>query len=252
MYWRPPSSLRFLNNAIIRLSQGRLPEFSVGRIGQVFGFLLLDVVVVLGLVLLMLRHDFTRWRRRTGLHEPLQIVTEGQEHYRASCRAFLAGERQPMHRHVAQRSPGAGTVDVFIYGHNHFAELEEYVAGERRTAFVNTGTWMRKIVRLPTCLKLPPVFIPEYQLTYAVLRMTPAGLAISLNERVKPLPYRLGWAERIATFRKRPPLPPAALAGQEVTLASVTLSVPVDAPIARSPVYAHTHADEKTRRAVAT
>lgn len=245
-------ALRFLNNAIIRLSQGRLPEFSVGRIGQIFGFLLLDVVVVLGLVLLMLRHDFTRWRRRTGLHEPLQIVTEGQEHYRASCRAFLAGERQPMHRHAVQQAPGAGAVDVFIYGHNHFAELEEYVAGERRTAFVNTGTWMRKIVRLPTRLKLPPVFIPEYQLTYAVLRMTPAGLAISLNERVKPLPYRLGWAERIATFRKRPPLPPAALAGQEVTLASVTLSVPVDAPIARSPVYAHTHADEKTRRAVAT
>lgn len=228
-------ALRFLNNAIIRLSQGRLPEFSAGRIGQIFGFLMLDVIVVLGLVLLMLRHDFTRWRRRTGLHEPLQIVAEGQEHYRASCRSFLAGERQPVHR-----QDRAGAMDVFVYGHNHVAELEEYVVGERRTAFVNTGTWMRKIVRLPTRLKLPPVFIPQYQLTYAVLRMTPVGLAVTLNERVKPLPYRLGWAEQIATFRMRPPLSPASLAGQEVALASVTLPVPTATPSEQAPVYAYT------------
>lgn len=231
--------LRFLNNAIIRLSQGRLPEFSAGRLGQVFGFLLLDVVVVLGLVLLMLRHDFMRWRRRSGLLEPLQIVAEGEEHYRASCRAFLAGERQPAHRHAAQRAPGAA-MDVFLYGHNHIAELEEYIIGERHTAFINTGTWMRKIVRLPTRLKLPPVFIPVYQLTYAILRMTPAGLSATLNERVKPLQYHLGWAERIATFRKRPPLPPPAMAGREVVLGSVILPAPVSslAPVERSPTYA--------------
>ena len=225
--------LRFLNNAIIRLSQGRLPEFSAGRTAQIFAFLILDVVVVLGLVLLMLRHDFMRWRRRSGLLEPLQIVAEGEEHYRASCRAFLAGERQPAHR-----QDRAAAVDVFVYGHNHIAELEEYVVGRRQTAFVNTGTWMRKIVRLPTRLKLPPVFVPEYQLTYAVLRMTTLGLSVTLNERVKPLPYRLGWAERIATFRKRPPLPVAALAGQEVTLASVTLPVPAPAPAETAPAFA--------------
>jgi UDP-2,3-diacylglucosamine pyrophosphatase LpxH len=228
-------ALRFLNDAIIHLSQGRLPEFSVGRLGQIFGFLLLDVVVVLGLVLLMLRHDFMRWRRRSGLLEPLQIVAEGEEHYHASCRAFLAGERQPAHR-----QDRVAAVDVFLYGHNHIAELEEYVVGERHTAFVNTGTWMRKIVRLPTRLRLPPVFVPAYQLTYAVLRMTPAGLSVTLNERVKPLPYRLGWAERIATFRKRPPLPAPALAGQEAMLSSVTLPVPTPAPAEHAPLYAHT------------
>ncbi len=228
-------AVRFLNNAIIRLSQGRLPEFSAGRIAQIFGFLLLDIVVVLGLVLLMLRHDFTRWRRRSGLLEPLQIVAEGEEQYHAACRSFLAGKRQPAHR-----QDRAAAVDVFMYGHNHIAELKEYTVGERRTAFINTGTWMRKIVRLPTRLKLPPVFIPAYQLTYAVLRMTLAGLSVTLNERVKPLPYRLGWAERIATFRKRPPLPPATLTGQEVTLASVTLPVPAPVPVKPTPVYAHT------------
>ena len=135
--------LRFLNNFIIRLSQGRLPEFSAGRMAQVFGFLMLDVIVVLGLVLLMLRQDFMRWRRRSGLHEPLQIVAEGEEHYRASCRAFLEGGRRPSHRQAT-----ATPIDVFLYGHNHIAEMEEYTVGERRTAFVNTGTWMRKIVRL--------------------------------------------------------------------------------------------------------
>lgn len=230
-------ALRYLNHIVIRLSQGRLPEFSAGRMTQVFLFLILDVVVVLGLVLLMLRHDFMRWRRRSGLHEPLQIVAEGEEHYRASCRAFLEGSRQPAHRQAAQRAPGAAPVDLFLYGHNHIAELGEHIVGERRTAFVNTGTWMRKIVRLPTRLKLPPVFVPEYQLTYAVVRMTPAGLSVVLNERVKPLPYRLGWAERIATFRKRPPVPTTAMAGQEVTIASVLLPVPAPAPLERAPAH---------------
>ncbi len=226
-------ALRYLNLAIIRLSQGRLPEFSAGRVTQIFLFLLLDIVVVLGLVLLMLRHDFTRWRRRSGLHEPLQIVAEGAEHYRASCRSFLAGERQPSHR-TEQAMP----IDVFVYGHNHVAELEEYVVGERRTAFVNTGTWMRKIIRLPTRLKLPPVFVPAYQLTYTLVQMTPAGLSVSLNERVKPLPFRLGWAERLATFRKRPPPPALAVAGQEIVVASLILPITAPLPAERTAAYA--------------
>ena len=227
-------AVRYLNDAALRLSQGRLPEFSAGRIAQLFGFLILDVVVVLGLVLLMLRRDFMRWRRRSGLHEPLQIVVEGAEHYRASCRAFLEGTRQPTHR-----QDRAAPVDVFLYGHNHIAELGEHCVGERRTAFVNTGTWMRKIVRLPARLKLPPVFVPDYELTYAVLRMTPAGLSVSLNERVKPLPYRLGWAEQLATIGRRPPLPPMAMAGKGVTIASVTLPAPSPIVMGRpTPKYA--------------
>lgn len=226
--------LRFLNNFIIRLSQGRLPEFSAGRVAQVFGFLMLDIIVVLGLVLLMLRRDFMRWRRRSGLHEPLQIVAEGEEHYRASCRAFLEGGRRPSHRQAT-----ATPIDVFLYGHNHIAEIEEYTVGERRTAFVNTGTWMRKIIRLPARWKLPPVFVPAYELTYTMLRMTPVGLSVTLNERVKPLPYHLGWAERIATFRKRPPTPSAETAGQSVRIGSVTLPARILAPTVSMPTYAN-------------
>ena len=109
----------------------------------------------------MLRRDFMRWRRRSGLHEPLQIVVEGEEHYRAACRAFLEGTRQPAHR----RDHTAPPVDVFLYGHNHIAELGEHIVGERHTAYVNTGTWMREIVRVSARLKLPPVFVPAYQLT---------------------------------------------------------------------------------------
>lgn len=217
--------LRYLDHVIIRLSQGRLPEFSAGRTAQLFGFLILDVLVVLGLVLLTLRHDFMRWRRRSDLQEPLQIVAEDQEHYRAACRAFLDGARQPAHR-----QDDSAPVDVFIYGHNHIAELEGHTVGSRCTAFVNTGTWMRKIIRLPTRLKMPPVFVPAYQLTYAAVRLTPTGLSVTLNERIKPLHYRLGWVERLATLNKRPPIPAAATAGQDVALASVTLPAELMSP----------------------
>ena len=47
------------------------------------------------------------------------------------------------------------------------------------------------------------------------------------------------WAERLATFRKRPPIPASALAGQEMTVAQVTLPVPARVPAERSPAYAN-------------
>ncbi len=228
--------VRYLNHFLIRASQGRWPDFQAGRIAQLFGFLILDVVVVLGLVLLMFRRDFLRWRRRSGLNEPFQIVAADEEHYRAACRAFLEGTRQPAHR-LNEAEP----IDLFLFGHNHVAELQTTAVGERRAAYGNTGTWMRKLLRVPTRLKLPPVFVPYYELTYITAQMTPAGLAVALKERVKPLPYRLGWAERLATFRLRPPIPTDA--GKVVTHAEIIVRARALATPQPEPTYASARFD---------
>ena len=224
---------RFPGQILIEVTQRRVPEFNVVRYAQLLGFLFLDVIVVLGLVLLMLRRDFLRWRRRSGLHEPFQIVAADAEHYRDSCRAFLDGARHPAHR-VAGRAP----IDIFLFGHNHIAELHTYHAGERQTIYGNTGTWMRKLLRVPTRLRLPPVFIPAYELTYITARATQAGVVVALHERIKPLPYRLGWSERLAALGKMPPAIPAAAAGTVIRRAEMVIPARVAAERETEGAYA--------------
>lgn len=209
---------RFLNGIVIWLTFDRFDELSLYAFLRVIGFLFLDVIVVLGLVLFVLWRDFARWRRRTNLHEPVQIAVTNAEHYRDACRAFLTGTRRPTHR-----ADGAAPLDVFLYGHNHIAELQGYDADGRPTAFGNTGTWMRKLVRVATRFKLPPVFIPVYDLTYITARMTSAGLALTLARRVKPLPYHLAWPERFATFRTRPRVSPPSEMGREQIITTFVL-----------------------------
>src|SRR5262249_28237061 len=83
----------------------------------------------------------------------------------------------------------------------------------RPRAFANTGTWTRKVIRLKTNLKLPPVFIPVYELTYLTVERAGAAINVALWERPKALEYRLPWVERLASlFRRRPPMRPPDLA----------------------------------------
>ena len=145
-------ALRILNDVIIRFSEGRLPEFSAGRIGQAFVFLVLDVAVVLS--------------SSCSCCGAISCAGGGApastSRYRSSWRARSTivprAARSSMDR-GSRRIGSAGSRRAgrcLLYGHNHIAELGEHGVGARQTAFVNTGTWMREVVRLPARLKLPP------------------------------------------------------------------------------------------------
>jgi hypothetical protein len=164
-------------------------------------------VLVIALIALLIRFDFGRTRQRYGLGDPDDIFRRGARHYRRTCEELVRGDLRPVHWPADEPWEGA---DLFVYGHTHSQDLTAIEVGDTPRAFANTGTWTRKVIRIPTNLKLPPVFVPTYELTYVTVDRTPDGIVARLWERPKALEYRLPWIERLATlWRDRPPQRPA-------------------------------------------
>jgi UDP-2,3-diacylglucosamine pyrophosphatase LpxH len=162
-------------------------------------------ILVIALIALLIRFDFGRTRRRYGLQDPDDIFRRGARHYRRTCEALVRGDMRPFHWPADEPWDGA---DLFVYGHTHSQELSAIDVGGMRRAFANTGTWTRKVIRIPTNLKLPPVFVPTYELTYVTVDRVADGIIARLWERPKALEYRLPWTERLATLGRAPPPPP--------------------------------------------
>lgn len=166
--------------------------------------------ILIALVWLLIRYDFARTRRRYGLQDPDDIFRRGARHYRRTCEALVGGALRPAHWPAG--TPWQGT-ELFVYGHTHEQDLVLASAGGSPRAYANTGTWTRKVIRIRTNLKLPPVFVPTYQLTYLIVTREAAAIRATLWEWPKALDYRLPWTERLATLgRARPPRQPKCLA----------------------------------------
>jgi hypothetical protein len=164
-------------------------------------------VLILALITLLVRFDFARTRQRYGLRTPDEIFRRGAQHYRRTCEELVRGELRPVHWPAEEAWDGA---DLFVYGHTDSQDLTAIDIEGRRRAFANTGTWTRKVIRIATNLKLPPVFVPTYELSYVTVDRVAAGITVRLWERPKGIEYRLPWTERLATLgRHRPPLRPA-------------------------------------------
>lgn len=171
-------------------------------------------VLVIALIALLVRFDFGRTRRRYGLQDPDDIFRRGARHYRRTCEELVRGDLRAIHWPADES--WAGT-DLFVYGHTHTQELVAIDVEGAPRAFANTGTWTRKVIRIPTNLKLPPVFVPTYELTYVTVERAAGGIVARLWERPKALEYRLPWSERLATlWRPRPPQRPRDISPQLV------------------------------------
>ena len=122
---------------------------------------------------MLIRFDFSRTRRRYGLQDPDDIFRRGARHYRRTCEELVRGELRPVHWPAEEPWEGA---DLFVYGHTHTqdADRDRRLASAPR-AFANTGTWTRKVIRITTNLKLPPVFVPIYELTYVTVERVGGG-----------------------------------------------------------------------------
>lgn len=204
---------------------GSLPNLELVLVALVIMF---DSSLIVGLLIsILIRFDFARTRRRYGLQDPDDIFRRGARHYRRTCEALVSGEQRPVHWPAEE--PWSGT-DLFVYGHTHSQELVAIPVNGAPRAFANTGTWTRKVIRIKTNLKLPPVFIPVYELTYVTVERAGAGIAATLWERPKALEYRLPWTERLAClFRHRPPMRPPELAPRIVE----TLTIPFHPGVTR-------------------
>jgi len=172
-------------------------------------------LLMLLLVYALIRFDFSRTHRRYGLQDPDDIFRRGARHYRRTCEALVTGKTRPAHWPEDQPWDGA---DLFVYGHTHTQKLTTIPHDGGTRAFANTGTWTRKVIRINANLKLPPVFIPTYELSYVTVVRTGERVQVTLWERPKVLTYRLPWTERLAIlFRARPPMRPADLTPRIVT-----------------------------------
>lgn len=205
-----------------------LPEFEIVLLLAVVAFD--SSALLLILIWLVIRYDFQRTKRRYGIQDPDDIFRRGARHYRRTCEALVSGALRPVHWPADEPWTGA---DLFVYGHTHTQALTELTVGGERRAFANTGTWTRKVIRIPTHFRLPPVFVPTYELTYVVARPTGAALRVELWERPKALEYRLPWTEWLATLgRRRRPLRPADLAPRRLAAATLPFRAGFAAPLA--------------------
>ena len=219
----------------LRSLPDRLPD-----LGIVLAFLFLafdSSLLVFLLVVLLVRYDFNRTRERYGLQDPDTIFRRGARHYRRICEALVRGELTPVHWPADEPWRGA---DLFVYGHTHEQGLTQVVvdgrggeAGARR-AFANTGTWTRKVIRIRTHLRLPPVFVPTYELTYVVVRPVERAIRVELWERPKELDYRLPWTEWLATLGARRRRRITSLAPRLLSAATIPFRPGVASPVAVS------------------
>ena len=178
-------------------------------------------LLMLLLVYTLIRFDFSRTHRRYGLQDPDDIFRRGARHYRRTCEALVTGSERPAH--WPEDRPWDGS-DLFVYGHTHTQNLTTIPHAGGTRAFANTGTWTRKVIRIRANLKLPPVFVPTYELSYVTVEQVGDGVHVSLWKRPKVLTYRLPWTERLAIlFRARPPMRPADLTPRIVTTSILPL-----------------------------
>lgn len=191
-------------------------------------------LLMLALVYTLIRFDFSRTHRRYGLQDPDDIFRRGARHYRRTCEALVTGAARPAHWPLDTAWDGA---DLFIYGHTHTQDLTTIPFAGGVRAFANTGTWTRKVIRIATNLKLPPVFVPTYELNYVSVERESTGVRVTLWERPKDLVYRLPWTERLAIlFRERPPMRRTDLAPHIVKTTVIPLRAGVLAQEVAGPI----------------
>ncbi len=209
-----------------------LPSLELLVAGLIIMF---DSSLLMGLLIWsLIRFDFSRTRRRYGLQDPDDIFRRGARHYRRTCEALIRGEQRPVHWPAEE--PWSGT-DLFVYGHTHTQALTTIPIDGAPRAFANTGTWTRKVIRIQTNLKLPPVFVPVYELSYVTVERVAGAMQITLWEQPKVLEYRLPWTERLAIlFRQRPPMHPADLATRVVSRATIPFRPGIDRPAILGPI----------------
>ncbi len=121
-------------------------------------------------------------------------------------REILLGKSPP------PMSPSAGSedVDVIVSGHTHLPSLDELEKSTgKRGVMVNSGCWLRQLQPVSPHLKGPPVFVSRFVLTHVRVFVQGSSLRVELWEHPKPAEQRLTRIERLLSWNRRPPQPPA-------------------------------------------
>ena len=164
----------------------------------------LVVLLIFGIFFLVIRHAV---RRTVATLSPGQRPRYSPaEASLNEIGAVLRGEiRPPM-----DPSLDPTTIGAFVSGHTHLPSLSEVERpGGRRTVVVNSGCWLRQLQPVTPHLKGPPVFVSKFVLTYVRVFARDSQLRVELWEQPKPAAQSLTRIERLLSWGRRPPQPPA-------------------------------------------
>jgi UDP-2,3-diacylglucosamine pyrophosphatase LpxH len=169
-------------------------------------------IVLFGLVILAIFAIFFLVIRHAVRRALAAVSPQGKPRYspaeasQQEIQAVLNGEaKPPMNPAVDPMS-----IDVFVSGHTHlpsFSELE--TPDGRRVVAVNSGCWLRQLQPVSPRLKGPPVFVSKFVLTYVRAFAQEGRLRVELWEQPKPATQSLTRLERLLSWGRRPPQPPA-------------------------------------------
>src|SRR5215216_1882876 len=120
-------------------------------------------------------------------------------------RKILLGEAPP----PMDPSVRPEDIDVFVSGHTHLPSLDELETDGVRRVVVNSGCWLRQLQPVSPYLKGPPVFVSKFVLTHVRVFVQGSSLRVELWEHPKPAEQRLTKIERLLSWNRRPPQPPA-------------------------------------------
>ena len=88
---------------------------------------------------------------------------------------------------------------IFIYGHTHAPSVRRL--GNR--VVLNTGTWLKRLVRVPIRFGyLPDIYVPSYLLDYFKLSEADGTIAIDFRRVDKAQPQELDLLQRLLVSRK--------------------------------------------------
>jgi UDP-2,3-diacylglucosamine pyrophosphatase LpxH len=186
--------------------------------------LFLDIGIF-GLVILLIFAIFFLVIRHAVRRALASVSPGGRPRYspaeasQRKIQGILRGEERP----PMDPSLAPTTIDVFVSGHTHLPSFEEVERqnGRSHAVMVNSGCFLRQLQPVSPHLKGPPVFVSKFVLTHVRVFAQGAQLRAELWEQPKPARQRLSRIERLLSWRRRPPQPPAGSKPRVRTSATV-------------------------------
>jgi len=129
--------------------------------------------------------DVKKTLGRYGLKTPSSLRVQKKEVYLAAAKEIFASDPE---------------VRVFVFGHTHNAFVER-VDGR---LVINTGTWLKKLTRVPAHFKwLPDVYVPSFRLNYFRIYGEGGGIVVEYERIPKEVDHELTLVQRLMIFGKR-------------------------------------------------
>ena len=166
----------------IDLVAAGLPPVPTPLLYLLLGLFGIDLFVFMLLLLLnFVRRDARRALRRWGVDGNLEEALERSRESALIRAGKVLDETQ---------------ADMYLFGHTH----EEHIGCRNAQVICNVGTWTKRMRRIRSRFHLPPVFVPEFRLTYARISASDEGVIIELRQRPMHVRPELTYLQRFATI----------------------------------------------------